>query len=252
VDGCVALAAEQPEQDRWTSLVGCLQEAEPTQDALPLGRMSAPEEGWWVVRGRRGHYAFCDEVRAYHLPTGSVFGVASCGQLALLRDGSVDGAETDAGRVVTTQVGRVPLGLLREAVWMALLAPDVQEDVVLSSAGIALPPDTSPVRRRGPRSLGLGFSGQMASHLTTLDWSWSPADGGAARHSGELSWPEDLNRAAYDHAVRLLQVAEASFSSGCRGTALPDWIVRELARAGPVGVSHAVLRKLTDTVACSD
>ena len=50
---------------------------------LPIGRMAAPTRGWFIIRGRRGHHAFCDEVRVFDLSKGSVYGTQSCSGLAL-------------------------------------------------------------------------------------------------------------------------------------------------------------------------
>ena len=246
-DGCESLAKELPELDRWTFFSRCLQAAAPAQSALPLARWKAPDEGWWVVRGRRGHYSFCDGVSAYHLPTGAAVSVAKCGQLILPRP-----AQTEPPHEFVAKVGHVPTGMLREAMWMALLASEVQEDVVLSSTGVPLPPDVPPVRKRIVAGDGLGWSGRGGSHLTTLDWSWSAEEVGPVFHRGTLTWPEDLNHAGYQHAVTLLQVAEASFSSGCLGLKLPEWVFGELTQAGPSPFSTEVVLEALNKAGCAE
>ncbi len=51
--------------------------------ALPLGDVKAPDTGWLVIAGRRGHYEFCDTVRAYDLETGAAFIDDNCSELTL-------------------------------------------------------------------------------------------------------------------------------------------------------------------------
>nr|WP_128798116.1 hypothetical protein [Corallococcus coralloides] len=58
---------------------------------LELGRIRAPMDGWLVIRGRRGHYSFCDQLDAFHLGTGTLYRSSSCSGLALKSDGRVDG-----------------------------------------------------------------------------------------------------------------------------------------------------------------
>ena len=41
-------------------------------------RSRRPDTGWLVIAGRRGHYQFCDTIRAYHLGTGAAFIDDSC------------------------------------------------------------------------------------------------------------------------------------------------------------------------------
>ena len=42
-----------PENCKW---IECLAEHRVPGWALPLGRFRAPDRGWLVIRGRRGHY----------------------------------------------------------------------------------------------------------------------------------------------------------------------------------------------------
>jgi hypothetical protein len=247
---CSDLAVEKPRLDRWSIWMNCLQETEAKQDALPLGHMRSPEVGWWFLQGRRGHHFFCDEIRAYHLGTGTAFVVSSCSRLVLRRDGSVDGDDTNSLRKTQTRVGQLPLAALREAAWMAFLAPEVQEDVVLFGTGTALPPEISPVKRSVQgRGLG-GFSFSGSSGQTRLDWSWSR--GPSQHHSGNLVWPQDDNRAGYDHAVKLLQIAEANFVESCPRAALPSWLIDRIGVDQTSPGLIANLRALMETELCSE
>lgn len=45
--------------------------------------LRAPSHGWFILRGRRGHYRFSDEVRAYDLATGAAYVARSEAALAL-------------------------------------------------------------------------------------------------------------------------------------------------------------------------
>ena len=133
---------------------------------------------------------------------------------------------------------------------MSFLAPEVQEGVVLSSTGTALPPEITPVRRSG-QGMGFGaFGSSGSSAQTQLVWTWSRNQ--SPHHSGELTWPEDYNRGGYDHAVKLLQTAEASFVESCPRAALPRWLTdpRRLDRASPDLI--AGLRSLMDTELCPE
>jgi hypothetical protein len=186
---------------------------------FPIGGLRAPEDGWFIVRGRRGHYQFCDEIRAFDLATGSVHAVASCSGLVLRDGGSVDGAQTDAGRVLQETSGRVPVDALREAVWMALWSTEMSDhnDQLLGGMGYPLPQTIEPMGRDNATVGLMGMS--MSSGQTTLDWTYVRDDRPSV--SGRLRWPEDYNDGAMDHAVRLLQIAEAAMAVGCVSAGVP-------------------------------
>jgi len=217
-DPCYQEAIKKPEVERWDSWFNCLQrevkEAAMEQRALPLAQLRV-DSGWWVLSGRRGHHQFCDEVRAYDLVTGTAYIVSSCSGLALNLDGSVDVARTEAQRKPQTRIGHLPLNALREAAWMSMLAPEVQEGVMLYGVGTTLPAEIIPMRasRGSVRGYSWGAGGGFHSGQTTLSWTWT--DGRQKHITGELTWPEDLRRAGYEHAVKLLQIAEAGFVESC-------------------------------------
>lgn len=206
-----ALAAAEP--DRYGAWRGCLLGVAPHVDALPLGRFRAPTDGWLVLRGRRGHYSFCDEVRAYDLATGAAFVAGTCSGLALRNDGSVDAAATDRKRKPREEIGSVPLDNLREAALVTLLSPLAQNGIVVEGYGLALPPEVKPQGDTGFGGLSLSASGSSAQ--TTLAWTWVRS--GRAVASGTLTWPDDMNDGARDHAVKLIQVAEAAFTPLANG-----------------------------------
>jgi hypothetical protein len=59
-----------------------------------------------VIRGRRGHYDFCDELGAYDMETGAAYVAKSCSGLHLRTDGSVDFEGTNAARKAAVVAGR--------------------------------------------------------------------------------------------------------------------------------------------------
>lgn len=218
---CTERAKNAPAGDGYDTWRRCLDDTAERSDALPLGRFRAPTDGWLVLRGRRGHYALCDEVRAYDLATGSAFVSGTCGGLVLRDGGSVDGQKTDATRKLRSEVGRLPLENLREAALLTLLAPHVQHDVLAEGFGWALPDDLPIQSSTDGVFGGLALSGGFSSGQTIVGWAWVRS--GRAVASGELVWPENYNDAASDHAVKLLQIAEAAFApSECVPAAPPS------------------------------
>ncbi|MBS2013250.1 MAG: hypothetical protein JST00_10205 [Deltaproteobacteria bacterium] len=210
IDTCTARAKAAPEEG-YAAWSHCLARTKEPRSQLPLGVVKAPTKGWLFFKGRRGHYAFCDELRAYDLATGSAYLTRSCSGLALRSDGSVDGAKTNAARRDDSFGGTIPLDALREAAWMTVLSGEVQENVV-DAWGLALPEGIVP--RPSTSFGGLGMSFTTSSGQTTLAWSYSP-EGASNAHTGTLTWPEDYNHAGRAHAVELLAVAEAGLVRGC-------------------------------------
>jgi len=126
---------------------------------------------------------------------------------------------------------------------MSFLAPEVQQDVVLYGVGTALPAEIPPVRPDADHSLPLLGSYGTHSRHTTLYWAW--ATGKQQPLSGELAWPEDQRRAGYEHAVKLLQIAEAGFVEGCPKARLPPGIL-DAKHVKPAHISKALFDTLVD------
>lgn len=236
-DDCLELAQEGPKRQAYASWHACETKQAGVRSSLPLGGLGVVDEGWIVVRGRRGHYGFCDGITAYDLKSGSVYRVESCGGLALSDGGGVDHRKTDAGRELKVETGTVPVALLREAAWATLSAPFVQDDIV-HEYGFGRPvPDGFEIGRHESSSLsrGISFGMSFSSGHTTLDWQW--VDGiDAVPLVGQLSWPNDLNDPAGDHAVRLLQIAEDAMTPGCAAAKLPPWLADGLELGGVSGL----------------
>jgi hypothetical protein len=218
---CETAAGKAPPQDAYTVWRNCLARERKRERALPLGRTRAPKEGWLIISGRRGHYEFCDGIRAYDLATGSAYRAESCSALVLEHDGAVDFGQTDAHRNVDVHVGRVVVDNIREAAWMLMLR-DQAEDVIPRADTYPIPQGI-PVRYRlgaGKRpDLAIGGSGMWSSALTTLTWTWDRGEGTTSA-SGELTWPESADPAE-THAASLLAIAESGFEAGCPPTRFP-------------------------------
>lgn len=239
---CVAKALAPPADERYVAWRACLLSASRPRARLPLGPTKAPRRGWLVLRGRRGHYSFCDEVRAYDLATGAAYVAQSCSELALQSGGSVDGARTDAGRKSETHAGHVSTEALREAAWMTLFAAEVQPDVQ-EAWGYALPEGVEPKVPESGSGRGLGFSFSTSSAQTSLAWGYI-VDGKTIA-SGTLTWPENYNDAALEHAVQLLRFAESTLRPGCPA-ALPPPLDRGAATPGvsPLDADPTSLRSV--------
>jgi hypothetical protein len=182
----------------------CVQNTSVPEDALPLGTFRAPASGWLVLRGRRGHYQWCNELRAYDLATGSAYIASLCGGM------------TNAPLQIKVERGKLPLDALREAAWMMFLAGMVDRHVIVSGEGRAIPPDLA-IRIPKDQAFGIGIGGfGWSSGRTTLVYQWIRQ--GKSTATGTVTWP-DAYDAADEHATNLLAIAEAAFVKTCAGIA---------------------------------
>ncbi|HEY7170391.1 MAG TPA: hypothetical protein VH417_06055 [Vicinamibacterales bacterium] len=221
---CAEQASEAMPQERYQRWRNCVEAARPRRSALPLGSFKAPDRGWLVVAGRRGHYEFCDTTRAFDLQTGAAFIYESCSALVLLPDGQVDRQATNLRRVEHVSAGTVSTANLREAVWMLLLRGEAEEVQVRAEA-FPLPPGltprfTTPVEDASWQGVGAWFN----TGQTSLTWRWAPEDAAPAL-IGELTWP-DSDDAAESHAAFLLDVTEEGMVAGCASRRTPPPIAR--------------------------
>ncbi len=248
IGACARQADQTAATTRFPAWSACVAQARDRATALPVGRLRAPSRGWLVIRGRRGHYGFCDEVRAYDLGTGAAYVASSCSALALRTDGSVHGGATDAARRPSVTAGRLPVDALREAAWMLLVMEEVDHEHA-TTARAALPPSVSSSWEPG---LGFGGSGSgsawSTSAQTTLSWAW--VDGDRALAEGTLTWP-DSYRAAEDHAAQLVRVAEAALAPGCAPAVLPRRLSLGSGGGGVSGIDAepSALRQTEDALA---
>jgi hypothetical protein len=225
-DDCEGYAGKALRRQQLARYRNCLTVAARTAIVFPIGRIRKPTEGWLVVSGRRGHYAFCDEVSAFDLATGAAYHVASCGGLDLTGGGGVDHRATDASRKPERRRGTVSLDEIREAAWMLLQLGELDEDVVTEGFGEALPKGIAVVDDGVGTHGSFGGGHIVTSAQTSLHWRVT----GVPRQlgSGRVTWPRDLNDDAEAYATELLEVAEASFSPGCPPATPPGALVGEI------------------------
>ncbi|MFY2559384.1 hypothetical protein ACN469_17255 [Corallococcus terminator] len=225
---CVDDAKSRPKRWRYTAWRGCEGGTKSFEKVLPVVRLRAPTEGWLVLRGRRGHYSFCDEVRAYHLETGAAFVSQSCSKLTLYEDaeriGRVDVETTQAHRLPQVTVGTLSRELLRELTWVLLLVDEVVS-VERARPLTRTVPAGYPIEWRerpsGITTLGGVGGGAMwfNSGQTQVRWNWFPPGKGEPL-SGEVTWPESADPAE-DHADQLIESLEGTFKPGCPSRPVP-------------------------------
>ncbi len=215
---CTQEALQQKPELRISYWLDCVNTLPIKRMALPLGNSRAPTTGWLLIRGRRGHYNFCDEVRAYHVTTGSAFVASSCSDLALNSDGTVDGVRTESNRKLLVQQGVIPVDILREAVWMILMSNEAQPNV-MEAISYTLPQVLK--LEFGTSSVGSSIGGIVGLNTdqTRLDWKYLPD--GSSGASGTLIWPREHDNDAKDYAVQLLRDAESVMIEGCAVTGPP-------------------------------
>ena len=203
----------------WRECFDATQEELTRRVHFPIGRTRAPKQGWLVIAGRRGHYDFCDEIRAYDLATGSAYVVGSCSALALEPGGSVNRKRTDDARRPTIEIGHLALDRLREAAWMTLLLDELDQDV-RGSLGTEVPPWMEIRVDRPGGSVGTVFGKSFTSSTAHTQLEWNILGNPRLVKNGTLTFPDDPNDVAAAHAMRLIRIAELSLVVGCP-TALP-------------------------------
>lgn len=215
---CRDWALSQPALQQYAEWSHCVETIPKLRDAMPLGHLKAPTSGWLVLRGRRGHYSYCDEVRMYSLATGSAYMTHACSALAL------GGVKPEVARKVSR--GTVSVENLRELAWMLLQLKVVTSAYPADSDTFRIPENLVLEKEAGgPAVSDEGYETfyLVSSNQTGLAWALT-SEKGAEFASGSLTWPEDHNRAAASYATSLLQVAEAGFEEGCPPESLPSEI----------------------------
>ncbi len=225
VETCTSWIREEEDRPRsfeeWAACVGW--KARRNQRYLADVALRAPERGWLILRGRRGHYDFADEIRAYDLATGAAYVVADHG--VLIQTGPIQGPEAYTGKVAAEHVRELAFFLLTRAAVV---------ETRTSTQYAVIPPAL-------PRTLGSGtYSGEIDwgrlfvsdSGQTTIAWTYLD---GATRASGTFTWPD-----SYDwiesHADALVRVMEAGLVKGCAPAKLPP----KAELAGKVGGVSAI------------
>jgi len=224
---CAAYAQHAPRLRQLARFRACLSATAERGPAFRIGRVQKPTQGWFVVSGRRGHYQFCDELRAFDLATGASYRVASCSGLALVSDGSVDHRATDAARKAIGERGTVSLDEIREAVWMLLQVGELDEAVLQGAVGQA-PLRWIPLETDGVDEESFSFAGFGAGSSGNTLLSWRVVTPAGTLGDGTLTWPRDLTEADAAYAAELLEIAEASFKPGCPPARPPVTLARDL------------------------
>lgn len=187
----------------------------------PLG-FRAPERGWLVLRGRRGHYSFADEIRAYDLATGAAW-VATSASALVLAGTEVDVAASDAQRKPEVYAGKVSRDEVREIAFVLLTAKAVRS--IRSEARIKiLPPEVELSLTRGSIASVEPQPFEWRSSAQT-ELAWTLVDEGRVLAKGSLTWSGSAD-AAQQHAADLVKVLEAGLERGCAPAKLPTGIVR--------------------------
>jgi hypothetical protein len=195
-------------------------------------RLRAPDRGWLVLRGRRGHYAFADEVRAYDLATGAAYVTRS--ESALVLGPHVDFGAVDARRVPDAYTGRVAADQLRELTFLLVTRTALVERRARATR-VTVPPDI-PFALSPHESSGFGAStslrGFRGSSAQTLI-AYTLVDGGRTLAEGHFTWP-DASELIDDHADDLVRVMEAGLVKGCAPAKLPARLTVAAASTGHV------------------
>lgn len=212
----------------------CTASEAPRTWRYPQGvRLRAPEKGWLVVRGRRGHYSFTDEVSALDLATGAAY-IARSGSALVLSGISVDFAAVDAKRKLEVVTGTVAPDQVRELAFVLATAKAVRAkrtEIQLVPVSKQLPITLTPSRgAAAPFDVADAEWGSSAH--TTLRWQLIDGSGAVAAE-GNVMWPSSP-RQVETHADGLLRVVEAGLSPGCAPARLPASLGLARGRAGAV------------------
>ncbi|MCU0682895.1 MAG: hypothetical protein MUF34_11700 [Polyangiaceae bacterium] len=227
-DRCVAEARAEPVAGlRRARFAACAVQIMPRQARMPLGHFRAPR-GWLVVRGRRGHYGFCDELRAYHLDSGAAYVARRCSEL-VLSGPSVDEGETSKRAKLQVEAGTMNVSALRRLGLLLAFGRRLDPAVLAYAHSYEIPRDLPPAE---PGSLGAAEGsddGYRHSGQTSLAFRLFETERGALAE-GEVTWPDAYP--PFDQTVDdLLVSAEASFRPGCVPAPLPP----RLDLGGPTG-----------------
>jgi hypothetical protein len=209
----------------------CVASQAPRNRRYAETRLRAPERGWLVLRGRRGHYQFSDEIRAYDLATGAAYVASDSGALFAADPSAKPGQDTYTGRLAPDQV--------RELAFVLLTRSAIVE--LRTGVAYAVIPDALPLVLGRPTPWeSWGRSSWASSNQTRIAFTFLD---GALRETGEFTWPS-----AHDwvdnHITSLVRVAEAGLVRGCAPAQLPPLaeLGGALGTVSPVDASADALR----------
>jgi hypothetical protein len=202
---CNSASDRLPNTDPYRSWRSCIEARRSRRPTLPIGRIRAPTHGWVVLQApsnERGRP--CVDLDVFSLETGASYVLRSCA------------ARGRAAASRTTVVGFTSLDAVREALWMSILAPQVQ---VLQPEGEAhaLPKDIARTAIRPIDNVVYFDSAQSSQVRAHLQSSWI-VDGKVI--GGDLA-PRAAGRPGDAYAELLWRVARASLREGCPPQKLP-------------------------------
>lgn len=243
LQACVDAIGDHPPNERLARYADCARRLAPVSTTMPDAHYRSPK-GWLVLRGRRGHYTFCDEARAYDLETGSAYVASRCSGLVLGQGGSVDQDATRAAGAVKTQVGTVSVDALRRLALLLWVKDHVTRGL-RRDAEFPLPvnvPKPDPTHTFGFGSSNGGWRHSGQTHL-----SFGIVDAQGTLLSGHFLWPNAWE-AADQAADDLVVSAEATLKEGCPTAALPRSLTPASALGGvsAIDASPDALQKTAD------
>ncbi|MDI1444332.1 hypothetical protein QHF85_09805 [Polyangium sp. 6x1] len=248
-EACARSVRKEPPAERLARYAACVERLVPELPALPESRYRSPQ-GWLVLRGRRGHYSFCDEVRAYDLETGTAYIASRCGGLVLDTGGAVNQGATRGTGAMKTQVGTLSVDALRRLALALWLKDELDKDarpyaVFPVPASVPMPdPDASSTFGFGMGS-GWGHSGQTSIQFEIHD-------GKSTLVSGTFVWPDAFS-VGDQMADDLVVSAETTFREGCPRAALPAGLspAKTLGGVSRIDASPDTLRKNADDLSAA-
>lgn len=212
----------------------CAASEAPRTFRYPRGvHLRGPERGWLMLRGRRGHYVFADEVRAYDLATGAAY-VARSESGLVLNGPSVDFDAVDKQRKPSVFTGSVVIDQVRELAFVlatgSAVRPERREIQVV------------PIRDELPITFTAGRGAAAPFDVPEAKWwmssqtsiAYELVDDGVILASGSLTWPDSW-QAVESYADRLVEVLEAGLVRGCAPARLPPGMAR-----GRQGAIHPI------------
>jgi hypothetical protein len=215
VEACDGSQLKEDDEIKWPhtleDFVSCAAVETSTTLRFAAPTLRAPEHGWLILRGRRGHYDWADELRAYDLATGAAYVVRHTGQI-IVDNGKPHGDDAYTGRLAPDQVRELTFMLLARRAFVPVRTWTTKATVP-SGIPIALPPaGTPPPDPEKWPHLTWADDGQTEIAYAYVD--------GAARVQGTFTWPAAADwRDTY--LDELLAVAEAGLVRDCAPAKLP-------------------------------
>ncbi|APR77031.1 Hypothetical protein A7982_02378 [Minicystis rosea] len=245
IEACAREKPQKPDGDPLLAYQACVSLLAFQRTVLPAGHYRSPR-GWLVLRGRRGHYDFCDEIRAYHLPTGSAYIASRCSGLVLRDNGQVDHGATGQKSRLQARTGTLSVDALRRLALLLWLEGSMVEDFQ-PYAEFPLPEGIAMPEPGDGFSTGVAVGGWASSAQTSI--SFTLVDGGQVLRAGAFTWPSSSDTGD-QIADDLVVAAETTFQPGCPPVALPAALAqaRSFGGVSALDASAASLRESAEAL----